>query len=199
MMGWVAETCHVKDGLVLVHVGTPFLCSPFGKRTWRLQDGPVLVARPCITATLSFMPAGSEMGTSFSPCGRYLAVCVISDKPSQACAAWLQQQQSSSPQAPLVQESLAGGGQQGTQAGANTSTGHGPSRSSASGQGTSAAAEQQPSVDVSHSCTSSASSSPTCELRVYAVWGPRFGEVLAARPIRAADCLTSLQFSPTSE
>ncbi|KAJ9510302.1 hypothetical protein QJQ45_015777 [Haematococcus lacustris] len=38
------------------------------------------------------------------------------------------------------------------------------------------------------------------ELRVYSVAsGPSFGQVVAARPLLAAHCLTSLQFSPTSE
>jgi len=41
------------------------------------------------------------------------------------------------------------------------------------------------------------------ELRVYSLEdgpdGRRFGEVLAARAVRAAHCLTSIQFSPTSE
>ena len=37
------------------------------------------------------------------------------------------------------------------------------------------------------------------ELRVYSLEERNFGEVLAARSVRAAHCLTSIQFSPTSE
>ena len=37
------------------------------------------------------------------------------------------------------------------------------------------------------------------ELRVYSLESRNFGEVLAARAVRAAHCLTSIQFSPTSE
>jgi activator-of-BECN1-regulated-autophagy protein 1 len=33
---------------------------------------------------------------------------------------------------------------------------------------------------------------------VYSLDGPTFGQVLQARPIHAAHCLTSIQFSPTS-
>ena len=37
------------------------------------------------------------------------------------------------------------------------------------------------------------------ELRIYSLEERNFGEVLAARAVRAAHCLTSIQFSPTSE
>lgn len=37
------------------------------------------------------------------------------------------------------------------------------------------------------------------ELRVYSLMKESFGKVLAARPVRAAHCLTSIQFSPTSQ
>ncbi|TVU32442.1 hypothetical protein EJB05_24173 [Eragrostis curvula] len=37
------------------------------------------------------------------------------------------------------------------------------------------------------------------ELRVYSLEDATFGEILASRAIRAAHCLTSIQFSPTSE
>ena len=36
------------------------------------------------------------------------------------------------------------------------------------------------------------------ELRVYSMQEHNFGEILHARPVRAAHCLTSIQFSPTS-
>ena len=39
----------------------------------------------------------------------------------------------------------------------------------------------------------------TYELRIYSLEERNFGEVLAARAVRAAHCLTSIQFSPTSE
>ncbi|XP_030551546.1 uncharacterized protein LOC115756015 [Rhodamnia argentea] len=37
------------------------------------------------------------------------------------------------------------------------------------------------------------------ELRIYSLEEATFGTVLASRPVRAAHCLTSIQFSPTSE
>lgn len=37
------------------------------------------------------------------------------------------------------------------------------------------------------------------EVRVYSLEAPTLGEVLHARQIKAAHCLTSVQFSPTSE
>ena len=37
------------------------------------------------------------------------------------------------------------------------------------------------------------------EVRIYSISGSSFGEVIWAKRIRAAHCLTSLQFSPTSE
>ncbi|KAL4558615.1 hypothetical protein LXL04_036816 [Taraxacum kok-saghyz] len=37
------------------------------------------------------------------------------------------------------------------------------------------------------------------ELRIYSLEEPTFGSVLISRPIRAAHCLTSIQFSPTSD
>lgn len=60
-----------------------------------------------------------------------------------------------------------------------------------------------------HHDTMTASTSPTrhpvaahqvmYELRIYSLEEETFGSVLAARAIRAAHCLTSIQFSPTSE
>lgn len=38
-----------------------------------------------------------------------------------------------------------------------------------------------------------------CELRTYSIDASNFGEVLNARAVKAAHCLTSIQFSPTSE
>lgn len=38
-----------------------------------------------------------------------------------------------------------------------------------------------------------------CELRVYSIDSQNFGQVMSARAIKAAHCLTSIQFSPTSE
>lgn len=79
----------------------------------------------------------SEMGAHFSPCGRYLASCVVCAPPGDYL--W------------------------------NEGTGQGASR---------------PLV---------------YELRVYSLLDRNFGEVLASRVVRAAHCLTSIQFSPTSE
>ncbi|KAL6571364.1 hypothetical protein OROHE_003007 [Orobanche hederae] len=95
----------------------------------------------------------SEMGAHFSPCGKYLAVCVACILPNM--------------DADLGFE------------------GH-----------------------VQHDFTG-ASTSPTrhpfsahqlmYELRIYSLEEATFGSILASRAIRAAHCLTSIQFSPTSE
>ncbi|KAL2230170.1 uncharacterized protein LOC105171827 [Sesamum indicum] len=95
----------------------------------------------------------SEMGAHFSPCGRFLAVCVACILPNVDADPGLQ--------------------------------GHVP-----------------------HDVTG-ASTSPTrhpisahqvmYELRIYSLEEATFGSVLASRAIRAAHCLTSIQFSPTSE
>ncbi|GAB2266731.1 hypothetical protein Dimus_001723 [Dionaea muscipula] len=94
----------------------------------------------------------SEMGTHFSPCGRFLAACV-------ACVL------------PHV--------------------------------------EGDPGLAHSHHHDTGASTSPTrhplsahqviYELRIYSLEEATFGAVLASRAVRAAHCLTSIQFSPTSE
>ncbi|XP_022875039.1 uncharacterized protein LOC111393636 isoform X2 [Olea europaea var. sylvestris] len=95
----------------------------------------------------------SEMGAHFSPCGRFLAVCVACILPNMEADPGFQ--------------------------------GHGEH-------------------DVG-----AASTSPTrhpisahqvmYELRIYSLEEATFGLVLASRAIRAAHCLTSIQFSPTSE
>ncbi|KAL3634420.1 hypothetical protein CASFOL_021474 [Castilleja foliolosa] len=95
----------------------------------------------------------SEMGAHFSPCGRFLAVCV-------AC---------------ILPNTDADQGFQGHVphdfAGASTS----PTR---------------------HPI---ASQQVMYELRIYSLEEATFGLILASRAIRAAHCLTSIQFSPTSE
>mmetsp|Transcript_1199 Transcript_1199/g.3966 ORF Transcript_1199/g.3966 Transcript_1199/m.3966 type:complete len:415 (+) Transcript_1199:126-1370(+) len=83
----------------------------------------------------------SEMGTHFSPCGRYLAACI-------ACLPL----DGDVPPAPAAAD-----------------------------------AEGRPVQQMVY------------ELRVYSLEDERFGEVLAARAVRAAHCLTSIQFSPTSD
>ena len=40
---------------------------------------------------------------------------------------------------------------------------------------------------------------PPYELRIYSLESGSFGRVLQSRPIRAAHCLTSIQFSPCSQ
>ncbi|XP_051133188.1 uncharacterized protein LOC127252870 isoform X1 [Andrographis paniculata] len=95
----------------------------------------------------------SEMGAHFSPCGRFLAVCV-------ACIL------------PNIESDPGLNGQ-------------------------------------AHHDVTAASTSPTrhpisahqvmYELRIYSLEEATFGFVLASRAIRAAHCLTSIQFSPTSE
>ncbi|XP_010556869.1 PREDICTED: uncharacterized protein LOC104826055 [Tarenaya hassleriana] len=94
----------------------------------------------------------SEMGAHFSPCGRYLAVCVACVLPHTETDPGLQT---------LVQQD--------------------------SGLATSPTRHPVTAHQVMH------------ELRVYSLEKDTFGSVLVSRAIRAAHCLTSIQFSPTSE
>ncbi len=140
-----------------------------------------------LTAPLLQLPRTvlcSEMGTSFSRCGRMLAVCVAADQPSPQCAAWLaeqqQQQQEARAHGPAAPLGGAAAGPWGNGSGSGSSgAGRAP-------QGASGAQQQQ-------------QQQPLYELRVYSLDGPTFGQVVHARPVRAAHCLTSIQFSPTSQ
>ncbi|KAL2506493.1 Transducin family protein/WD-40 repeat family protein [Abeliophyllum distichum] len=95
----------------------------------------------------------SEMGAHFSPCGRFLAVCVACIQPNTEADSGFEGQ---------VQHDVRG---------ASTS----PTRHPISAH------------------------QVMYELRVYSLEEATFGSVLASRAIRAAHCLTSIQFSPTSE
>ncbi|CAA3009242.1 WD40 YVTN repeat-like-containing domain-containing [Olea europaea subsp. europaea] len=95
----------------------------------------------------------SEMGAHFSPCGRFLAVCVACIQPNAEADSGFEGQ---------VQHDVRG---------ASTS----PTRHPISAH------------------------QVMYELRVYSLEEATFGSVLASRAIRAAHCLTSIQFSPTSE
>uniref|UniRef100_A0A5B7CDS5 Uncharacterized protein n=1 Tax=Davidia involucrata TaxID=16924 RepID=A0A5B7CDS5_DAVIN len=95
----------------------------------------------------------SEMGTHFSPCGRFLAACVACVLPQMESDPGLPTQ--------LHQDVM----------GAATS----PTRHPIS------------ACQVMY------------ELRIYSLEEATFGSVLVSRAIRAAHCLTSIQFSPTSE
>ncbi|XP_010522525.1 PREDICTED: uncharacterized protein LOC104801119 isoform X2 [Tarenaya hassleriana] len=102
--------------------------------------------------TISHAVLCSEMGTHFSPCGRYLAACVACVLPHT---------------------------------------------------------ETDPGLLILFQQDSGLATSPTrhpvtahqvmYELRVYSLEKETFGSVLVSRAIRAAHCLTSIQFSPTSE
>ncbi|KAH6786826.1 Transducin family protein / WD-40 repeat family protein [Perilla frutescens var. hirtella] len=94
----------------------------------------------------------SEMGAHFSPCGRFLAVCV-------ACVL------------PNMDADPGFHGQIHDVTGASTS----PTRHPISAHRV------------------------MYELRIYSLEEATFGSVLVSRAIRAAHCLTSIQFSPTSE
>jgi activator-of-BECN1-regulated-autophagy protein 1 len=94
-------------------------------KLWRYNPANVNVALENACLTLRRAVLCSEMGAHFSPCGNFLAACVI--------------------------------------------------------------------------CQHHAVGEHLYELRVYSLQKRNFGEVLSARRIRAAHCLTSVQFSPTSE
>ena len=94
-------------------------------KLWKYNPANVNVALENACLTLRGAVLCSEMGAHFSPCGNFLAACVI--------------------------------------------------------------------------CQHHAVGEHIYELRVYSLQKRNFGEVLSARRIRAAHCLTSVQFSPTSE
>ncbi|XP_027363382.1 uncharacterized protein LOC113870964 isoform X2 [Abrus precatorius] len=94
----------------------------------------------------------SEMGTHFSPCGRFLAACVACMLPHIEADPGLQS---------LVHE--------------------------------------EPGVATSPTQHPFSAHQVIYELRIYSLEEATFGSVLVSRAIRAAHCLTSIQFSPTSE
>ncbi|GFQ05175.1 activating molecule in becn1-regulated autophagy protein 1, partial [Phtheirospermum japonicum] len=114
-------------------------CAPLGTERCRL--------------TIPHAVLCSEMGAHFSPCGRYLAVCVACILPNMDADQGFQGH---------VPHDFVG---------ASTS----PTR---------------------HPI---ASQQVMYELRIYSLEEATFGLILASRAIRAAHCLTSIQFSPTSE
>ncbi|XP_065005159.1 uncharacterized protein LOC135636913 [Musa acuminata AAA Group] len=95
----------------------------------------------------------SEMGTHFSPCGRFLVACVACLLPHMEGDPGFQ---------PQMQHD-------------------------STGAATSPTRHPIPAHQVMY------------ELRIYSLEEATFGMVLSSRAIRAAHCLTSIQFSPTSE
>uniref|UniRef100_A0A7R9W073 Uncharacterized protein n=1 Tax=Chlamydomonas euryale TaxID=1486919 RepID=A0A7R9W073_9CHLO len=207
----------------------------------------------------------SEMGTQFSPCGRFLALCVAVDSLSDAGRRWQQDHVRRCMQRMRTAEGVrdaalsryatgAAGPASGSGNGAGPSSAHaapgvdvctsadgaaapdaaGPSCGVAAGAGQLDAPLQvvdtgdgfmlpvaqawevfphdvqwlefpagtpQSEVDAAVQSAREAArlNKPLYELRVYSLDGATFGKVLCARLIRAAHCLTSVQFSPTSE
>jgi activator-of-BECN1-regulated-autophagy protein 1 len=103
--------------------------------------------------TISHVVLCSEMGTHFSPCGRFLVACVACLLP--------QTEGDHGTQLPMQHDSTVAG------------------------------------ISPTHHPLSSRQ--VIYELRVYSLEATTFGTVLASRAIRASHCLTSIQFSPTSE
>ncbi|XP_006660508.1 uncharacterized protein LOC102702593 [Oryza brachyantha] len=125
-------------------------------RIWqhKIENPRVALAPEACCLTISHAVLCSEMGTHFSPCGRFLVACV-------AC---------------LLPQ---------TEVGDHVS--QSPVHYDSTGAGTSPTRHPLPSRRVIY------------ELRVYSLEEETFGTVLVSRAIRAAHCLTSIQFSPTSE
>uniref|UniRef100_A0A7N0TUN9 Transducin family protein / WD-40 repeat family protein n=1 Tax=Kalanchoe fedtschenkoi TaxID=63787 RepID=A0A7N0TUN9_KALFE len=128
--------------------------------TVKLRIWPHDIKEPCALLdpkkcrlTIPHAVLCSEMGTHFSPCGRFLAACV-------ACIA---PQLESDP-------------------GIHSQVHHNPT-------GTATSPTRHP-ISTNH---------VMYELRIYSLEETTFGHVLSSRAIRAAHCLTSIQFSPTSE
>ncbi|XP_074581500.1 uncharacterized protein LOC141838022 isoform X1 [Curcuma longa] len=95
----------------------------------------------------------SEMGTHFSPCGRFLVACVACLVPHLEGD-------------PSFNSQMQHGG---------------------TGLATSPTRHPIPAHQIMY------------ELRIYSLEAAAFGKILSSRAIRAAHCLTSIQFSPTSE
>ncbi|KAL7145092.1 hypothetical protein ABFS83_07G056200 [Erythranthe nasuta] len=118
------------------------------------------VKNPCVALdpercrlTIPHAVLCSEMGAHFSPCGRFLAVCVACILPNMDADPGFQ----------------------------------GQAQYDATGASTSPTRHPISAHQVMY------------ELRIYSLEEATFGSVLASRAIRAAHCLTSIQFSPTSE
>ncbi|XP_050388244.1 uncharacterized protein LOC126805512 isoform X2 [Argentina anserina] len=94
----------------------------------------------------------SEMGTHFSPCGRFLAACVACMLPDMEAEPGLQ-----------------------------------------------SVVHQDSGIATSPTRHPISAHQVIYELRIYSLEEATFGLILASRAIRAAHCLTSIQFSPTSE
>lgn len=232
---------------------------------------PLANSRLCLPRTVLC----SEMGAHFSRCGRYLAVAVQADTPSEACEAWLQRQAAAAaasapapsthqqcPPSPHMPDaphrhmappspapshgttaddlqfqmelesgmvggvptptpgahtrtfmrqaiSAAFGHSTGASSGATTSSLHMsrwgvPAAQAAAGTGAgrpnqAASGSSSSGIGAAASASTASARGPLFELRVYSLEGPTFGQILHARPIRAAHCLTSIQFSPTSD
>lgn len=162
-----AQNGEAHVNVVSLGVGSEFATSLFAGdgaelpctvklRIWRHNiDNPCAVLAPeACCLTISHAVLCSEMGTHFSPCGRFLVACV-------AC---------------LLPQ---------TEVGEHVS--QSPVQYDSTGAGTSPTRHPLPSRRVIY------------ELRVYSLEEETFGTVLVSRAIRAAHCLTSIQFSPTSE
>ncbi|XP_057806750.1 uncharacterized protein LOC131021534 isoform X1 [Salvia miltiorrhiza] len=127
--------------------------------TVKLRIWPHNVTNPCLPLdlercrlTIPHAVLCSEMGAHFSPCGRFLAVCVACVLPTSDADPGFHSQ---------IHDDT----------GASTS----PTRHPISAHRV------------------------MYELRIYSLEEATFGFVLASRAIRAAHCLTSIQFSPTLE
>eukprot|EP00271_Cylindrocystis_brebissonii_P019705 TRINITY_DN615_c1_g1_i8.p1 TRINITY_DN615_c1_g1~~TRINITY_DN615_c1_g1_i8.p1 ORF type:complete len:1839 (-),score=323.05 TRINITY_DN615_c1_g1_i8:425-5941(-) len=118
----------------------------------------------------------SEMGAHFSPCGRFLAACVacLPSTFSHGEGAGPRSAQGVEYVRPAWPGQLFDGG------------GEGSSSLGRSGNGSSPKQHSNEGLHVVY------------ELRVYSLEESTFGQVVASRAVRAAHCLTSIQFSPSS-
>ncbi|KAF6141831.1 hypothetical protein GIB67_003202 [Kingdonia uniflora] len=133
------------DGGGFINIGQDENDSQLNGRT----ESDIATSLPATAAVE--LPCTVEMGAYFSPCGRFLAACVVCMLPHLEANSGLH-----------IQQDVTG---------ASTS----PMRHPIS------------ALQVIY------------ELRVYSLEDATFGSVLASRAIKAAHCLTSIQFSPTSE
>jgi hypothetical protein len=122
----------------------------------------------------------SEMGVCVSPCGRMLAVCVAPDGgvPSPKCEAWLKRRAAVELAGPLSTPDQRFG----QEAGRQDLLGSVPD-------------EVRPASNALPPQQSKLYGFLQYELRLYSLDGPTFGHMLAARPLTAAQNLTSVQVS----
>lgn len=158
-------------------------------RLWRFDPGKPaaeLESSGALRLALCDAVLCSEMGVHFSPCGRFLAATLACRAPMLPLGGGPGAGEMEDPLRALlapVAERFAPGGDA---CGGDTPTAASGSHMHAGGDSLMATSGPAPERIV-------------FEIRVISVDGPDFGAVLRAKRVRAAHCLTSVQFSPAGD